>query len=603
MKSFKRYNFLILVFCIMFSISCDDYLITSSNSKFTEETAFENLDFATKQVYGAYERLTQLYDYYLIFFKLDSDIEHSYGANDGARIEIAHMASSPGNSILKQMWTLLYQTIERSNIAIDNLPKSDLWTGEYSKEAKRLYGEALTIRALCYYELVTLWGDVPFVTESAQAGNNFYVSKTDRDEIYEALIKDLNEAEQYVPWISEARTAERVTKGFVKGLKARLAMSYSGYSLRNKTHETKRGRNWEEYYQIARKECRELIESNKHSLNPDYQQIFRNIHAYKQDLQFGEILFEIAFGRMFSGRVAQSFGMRFRTTPADPKYGRATGEINTNIYYYYSFDRNDLRRNTNVELYDYNNASNLSKQWPVSNAFSLTPSKWRRSWITPLMGGDLKEVTKTGVNWPVMRYTDVILMFAEAENEINGPTQSAKDALKSVRKRAFSPELWPQKVEQYVDSVSQNKELFFKAIVDERSWEFGGELIRKYDLIRWNLLGDKLEKMRDVIDNIVNRPNDPPYNFVPTYLFWKHKSDNETIEILNPDYRLPDNAIEGYTRTVWFSGLSRGAINTAYDFFDRVANGYDKDKNNHLYPIHNDLIVSSNGALSNDQIP
>lgn len=604
MKQSKILKFLIFVVCIFICTSCKDFLQTKSNSKFTEKSIFDNLDFATKEIYGIYTNLTEgdLYDYNLLFFKCDNDIECTFAVNDGARNSLAHYAGDAGSSLIKQTWTRFYQTIERANVAIDDLPKGALWDGEYSEQAHRLYGEALTLRAQCYYELVSLWGDVPFVIKSAQAGDNFFLPKTNRDEIYEYLINDLLEAQKYVPWMSDTKTAEKINKGFIKGLRARMALAYAGYSLRNKTFETKRGRHWEEYYKIANQECKEIMASGKHQLNPSFEQIFRNIHSYTQDVQYGEVLFEIAYGRLISGRVAQTIGMQFATSPADPKYGRAASEIAVNMHYYYTFDRADKRRNTSVELFNYGSTSYPSMQRPIGIT-GFRPSKWRRSWINPSMGGGLKDVQYTGVNWPIMRYTDVVLMFAETENEINGPTLLAKDALISVRKRAFPQEVWQDKVIHYVDSVSENKDKFFNAIVDERAWEFGGEMVRKYDLVRWNLLGDRLDRMKTITDNILNRPNDPPYNFVPTYLYWKYKSDNETIEFLNPDYRLPNTTMAGYTRAGWFASMTAASITSFYNNFNLVGNGYNKAKNNHLYPISNDLIVASNGSLSNDQLP
>lgn len=93
-----------------------------------------------------------------------------------------------------------------------------------------------------------------------------------------------------------------------------------------------------------------------------------------------------------------------------------------------------------------------------------------------------------------MRYADVLLMYAEAENELNGPTDEAKNALKKVRERAFRGAAnKAEKVDTYVDNLG-SKEQFFKAIVDERAWEFGGENIRWKDLVRWNLYNQVLYK-------------------------------------------------------------------------------------------------------------
>lgn len=112
----------------------------------------------------------------------------------------------------------------------------------------------------------------------------------------------------------------------------------------------------------------------------------------------------------------------------------------------------------------------------------------------------------TGINWPVLRYADVLLLLAEAENEINhAPTSQAKEMLKQVRQRAFiNAENQAEKVDNYVNSLATYDD-FKQAIIKERAWEFGGENIRKFDLIRWNYysnaIADAIEWMRDVAIN------------------------------------------------------------------------------------------------------
>ncbi|MCD7972880.1 MAG: RagB/SusD family nutrient uptake outer membrane protein [Candidatus Azobacteroides sp.] len=583
--------------------SCDDILDTDSNSVFTEETVFKNYDFALKAVNGIYAEFMSVYMYgnNLIFFKLGNDIEVRTGALNGERVDLAQYAADPGNSALAPAYRRFYQSIERANICIEGLPKSPVWTGDYAKEARVLYAEAVALRAFCYSELISFWGDVPFKTKPTQAGDNFYLPKTDRDEMYEYLIQDLRDIQDDIPWMNTS--AERVTKGFVKGLRAKMALAYAGYSLRNGTLETRRGRHWEEYYKIANQECFELIESGVHKMNPDYENIFRLLHTYAQDASNKEILWELAFGRGSSGRLAQAFGMTFSTNPADPKYGRAVAEPSVPFSYYYSFDPTDLRRSVNVELYNYSDPAYPGQQ-RLGGATALKPCKWRRSWIVPNLGGDNRQMQATGVNFPVMRYTDVLLMFAETENEINGmPTEAAKDALRQVRERAFPREVWQEKVTDYINRVSGSKESFFNAIVDERAWEFGGELIRKNDLIRWNLLGEKVEKMKSDCWKILD--DHPDFSWVPDVIYWKYKNDNETLDILNPDYRWPEDeeAPEGYFSSVWGPAFSEANRIKLEDFLNECISGYRKEKNNHLFPLSATTITDSNGVLSNDQIP
>lgn len=600
MKKYINIIFIVtLSVTFTFIQSCEDFLTTRSESVFTEETAFTNLDFASKNVFGIYERLTHrdFYSYYEIFSRYDTDIEVEYRVSDGSQRAMNHYATVSEWGSLANMWDIRYETIERANICIDNLPNSPIWDGEFAGEARRLYGEAVTLRALTYFGLIKLWGDVPFTVKSTQAGDDIYLPKTDRDSIYEYLIQDLKDIEDFVPWMTE--TAERVNKSFVKGLRARMALTYSGYSLRNKTLETRRGRNWQEYLKIANQECLEIIESGRHNLNPSFENIFKTLSAYSQDLTNKEVLFEIPHGRMVNGTLGSYFGMRF---PSDnSKYGRSSNQCKIPISYYYSFDRADKRRDVSVELFEYNIES--VQILSTNRGNTLTPSKWRKSWINPSMGGDYRSNMYPGINFPEMRYADILLMYAETENELNnGPTQGAKNALSLIRNRAFPESTWSTEVVGYIDSISTNKEDFFNAIVNERAWEFGGEFIRKNDLIRWNILGPKIRQMKDEVTKIIN--NDPEYaNLVPDYIFWRYEDDNETLDILNPDYRLPSTQIPGYTRTSWFPIMSESNKNTVIGELNNIASGYEEQKNNHLNPLPSGIIAASQGVLTDDQIP
>jgi hypothetical protein len=600
----RKYIITVVIATLIISaISCKDYLKVQSNSSFTETTSFSNLDFAAKAVNGIYANLANywLYGVMHIWTSCDNDIEFATWINDAGDNSLAHYTADDGSTRVLNIWNTYYQTIERANICIDNLPVSPIWDGPQASQAHYLYGEAVTLRAMCYYDLIQYWGDVPFKTKSTQSGDQFNLPKTDRDSIYEHIVKDLFKVEDYVPWMAEVGTAERITKGFVKGLRARIALAYAGFSVRNKTFETRRGKNWLDYYKIANKECKEIMENGQHKLTPDFSNIFKTLHAYGQNTAYKENLFEIAFGRLYSGRYCYTIGMPFCTSPQDPKYGMSNPAVGTSPYYYFSFDTKDKRRNVSVEAYNYGNKNFLSKQ--VLNGtyignFSLC--KWRKSWITPTMGGGQAGVLLTGVNFPVMRYADVVLMYAETENEINGPTQAAQDALALIRERAFPADQWSTKVFDYISFVSSSKQSFFNAIVDERAWEFGGELIRKYDLIRWNLLGAKVQQFRDGSLAIID--GDPKYSNVPTSVFWKYKDDGETLDILNSDYRLPNVDIPGYTRTSsWIVGNPYVRSSTVDIINNRIANGFKTAKNNYLYPIHKDIINTSNGVLNNDQ--
>jgi len=574
--------------------SCEEYLEPSSCSEYTEDMVFSNLDFAEKAVNAIYAVLTEdiLYSYNMGWYKCDADIEFSITVSSNSIFDVAHLTTSEDNSEIYYAWTKYFLGIEKASLCIKHLPESDMWTDETDSEtAKRLYAEAVVLRAYLYFDCIRYWGDVPFSTEP-QDEEDLYSYKVDRDSIYEYLIQDIKDVEDYLPWLSDYKNSRRVTKGFAKGLRARMALAYAGYSLRNNTFETRRGRYWEDYYVIANEECKELIESGEHSLNPSYEAVFKNLHEYTLDLTYNEILFELGMMPLNGGRfLACACGMY----STGNTYGACWGNIRTTPVYYYSFGNDDERRQLNCALYYYNDAKQT-----IINPYSLFyTSKWRRCWLD--MGGAYASNQRLGINWPLMRYSDILLMYAETENEINnGPTDAAKNALAEVRKRAFDEENWDADVTEYIDSISSSKDDFFNAIVDERAWEFGGEFLRKDDLIRWNLYGDKIEEMKEEFVKIIDGTSKYSYK-IPDYIFYTN--DGNDLIILNPDYRMSDASVDGYTKLSWFPLLSETTKQSHLNNLNKASSGYNSEKNNHLIHMDASTISSSNGYLSNDQIP
>jgi len=629
-----------IISLVVFSFSCNDFLLTESKSNFTEDVVFTSIDFAEKAILGCYAEMAAnsvLGRSFVPFFNSDTDTEMLTGDETAERRHVPRYTANEGNNTLSEPWNSLYKIVERANICLENLkPGSYLREGNFSREAERLWGEAITLRAWAYYELMTNWGDVPWCGESFKEGVPFYKPKTDRDSIYEVLIGELKEAEKYVPWMRQIGTTERINKGYIKGLRTMMAMQYAGYALRNGTLETRRGRNWQEYYRIARDESRELIESGQHRLHPGYETFFRMLHEYKMDLTYGECLWEYPFGRGYTGQIA--YYVSLSVAGANPKFGVTAGEVGTSAWSYYSHDRKDLRRNTNVELYRWTETTTVTPstyQQSVlpQNATAFKLCKFRKTWIDPPMNGAEGEIFFTGVNWPLMRYADVLLLFAEAENEVEGyPTDDAQEALKMVRRRAFKEEDWLEKVDEYVADVSVDKETFFNAIVDERSWELMGEFKRKKDLVRWNLLGEKLNKVREECRKMTDFNTEAfkaEYkDLIPEHIYWYlDPGDNETVIIYNPDfpalndaginfnnaaafgtwyqqagYVIPAGAV--WQRTNWIPLLYSNAnqLPNFEDFVSRIGYGFNPAKNNHLVPIHITAIEESRGYLTNDQI-
>ena len=334
--------------CLASLSSCKKYFDEKNNSTLSQEAVFSSAAYCDNAVTGIYamligdngygSRIATLYPMTTDEFRTSG----SYSPLD--RRGISMYGAAPGNSDLLAPFLQLYKGIERANICIKFIPQSALYTGGTQAEQAmlhRLYGEALTLRAQFYHELIRNWGDVPFQQVPAADLSDPYLPKTDRDSIYNQLLADLKVASALVPWRSQSVGGFRVTKAFVKGLRARIALARGGYSLRRGGSEygqmMARRSDYREYYQIARDECYDIMQSGEHALNPVYENIFRSIHGTRLDAT-NEIIMEVgAFGgnAATDSKLGYYNGLRHN---AASKYGQGGGGVLGIPTYFYEFD-------------------------------------------------------------------------------------------------------------------------------------------------------------------------------------------------------------------------------------------------------------------------
>ena len=576
---------LVLGVILLIIPACDDYFERDPVSSFAPVNVFTNADYTRQTIIGIYQLMTRDEGYskrISMYYGVDTDIAMCSGSDlDNGRRDIARYTCSPGNEEIEKPWNNLYKGIERANICIANIPESPLYnngTEEEQSDMKRMHGEALTLRALHYYELVRNWGDVPFVTIPSKAGDDFNRPKTDRDTIYKNIINDLLLAETLVPWRSEVALDERITKGTVKGLLARICLARGGYSLRRESNQMERRNDYLDYYRIARDQCREIILSGEHSLNPDYEDVFRTHCEGALDTEYGESMWEVAMGLGVSGEVCYYIGSK---SDDDSRYGKGNPGLLALPTYYLSFDSLDKRRDVTIAIYEID-GDNMR----LLRSFSdINMAKWRREWMDPLNPGTAKY---TGVNWVLMRYSDVLLMFAEAENELNqNPTAEAIYAFRLVRERAFNPD------EDKMPQIPTDYQGFFNALVQERAWELGGECLRKFDLIRWNLVEAKIAEMKDNMNKLYN--NEPPYENIPKIVVWRN--EGEELDILNLFTPMDSAALADRDMEYW-PNETQWADNILPDYVDLIARFFTPDSRE-LLPIHN-KIIDANNRLQND---
>ena len=583
-----RTNKLILMVIVMSIItisSCKKYLDQQPTTSFGTDFVFNSIPNAYKALAGVYSRLSGDQGYGIrlsLYYTVDNDeVQGPTGASDNDRRDIARYAATAGNAQINSPFLQLFQGIEFANICIANIPAMSQYSG--SKQLQRMYGEALTLRAQFYFEAIRNWGDLPanFQPAAVVALSNPLPTRVDRDTLYNHILNDLLIAESVVPWRSELAAIgdpldERITKGTVKALRARIALFRGGYSLRNATATMSRTSDYLTYYQIASSECLDIINSGQHALNPSYKSLWKdNVCAHTQADSYGELMFQV--------------GATGNTGVEDTKLGyyngptvNALGNKSINILptYFYLFDSTDLRRDVTCAPYIVT-ADAVTKTPQVITA--INDGKYRRDWITNPVISPTSAVQYLSLKWQILRYSDVLLMYAEADNEINNaPSAAGYNAINMVRRRGYGQSI--SATNPTVDLPSGlSHDAFFAAIMKERSLELGAEGIRKYDLIRWNLLGTTLANTKTALTNMSNLV--APYNKLPVSMFYitGTKADDGTIWKNSLYNTAPSSTPTGTTKITWM-GVA-GTANAIYaTALSRFATGYTANKSE-LLPI------------------
>lgn len=585
--------------------SCKKFLDTNSRSTFTKDEVFATVEDANNALNGVYALFNQ--DAYTSRvsnnFAGNTDVEVGPvgAAPDNTRRDIWSFEATPSNTDLLTVWNNAYAAINRANDVIEGVDASVIKSEAAMQQIK---GEALVLRAYWYYLLVNHWGDVPFYNTSTKAGDNFYKPKTGRDTILTALINDLKGIEASMKWAEQLDFGvERINREFTLGMIARLSLMRGGYWL-YPDMTMRRKDDYLTYIETANTYAKKLVQLKPRAL-PDFATVFENINKSVKAVN-SDVLYEVAFQPTF-GDVGWSIGVG--VAAGTHPYGSTTIQMNLTPSYYHSFDTTDLRLPATCSIISYNDTLG---QVPVA-VTSITINKWNRL----LVGGGLGSASAkgTGINWPVMRYSDVLLMLAESENELQGPNATAQDALRTVRRRAFAASQWADKVETYITSVSGSKQDFFNAIVNERAWEFGGEFLRKYDLERWNIYGKKIAETRTMLTQMgLDAFNGTgTYAHLADYLYYKRAGKN--INFLNrylrvspppPVVNVPatgDNP-NGYLRHTWLRGLYNTTTTGPADYILRQWRGYTDNSGatpvRYILPIHNSIITASLGTLKNE---
>ncbi len=412
---------------------------------------------------------------------------------------------------IRNAWDHNYAAIDFANQVIKGLESQPLF--QQGDEAYlQIYGEAKCLRAYRYFLLCNFWADVPFATEPTTHDNRNDGGRIDKNIIYSYLIQDLINCEEDMQWAEKIST-EYMNREFALGFIAKLAMFRAGYSMQKDgtmdrcrisdkidpvvyTDENgveKTAQSNDDFYAVAQAYARKLINLKGRELSTDYKGIF-DAQINGASAPNGDVLYEVAYVPNAGGDIGWCHGLSVENSSK----GSGTTYTTMAAPYALSFDPEDQRYPVTCANYRWVNDNKQN----ATNGWSIEPAKWCR------MDLDVTSVKDkgTGINDPLLRYSDVMLLLAEADNELNhAPTAEAKEMLRKVRARAFAKSSKSgEKVDAYVNNLTSYED-FKDAIRKERAWEFGGERLRKFDLVRWNYYSDAivntLESMRSMAVN------------------------------------------------------------------------------------------------------
>ncbi len=554
--------------CVSF-VHCDDYLNTSSPSN-TDD------DFVTSSVSETFKTLSWCYANYR-----QNCVVGLYSWNDpiGSDIEMYPEATSTNNinaimeserlpvDVLKDPFNNLYSTLARaSKIAGLIAEKSEYQAAVASGKANdwtQLYGEAVTMKALCYFNLVKHFGDVPYGYENSYVDD---YSLSSRFDIYDRIIEILKEAEPLMYKLGEGGiTAERFSRTFANALIGQVALHAGGYqtirtdagSLYGDIQFTSKGKeeynckyarrtDYLDYYRIAEqylqaaithKGSAYLITSDERSYaNNPFQRHFQ----YMQDLKVSpESLFEV--GNIQGGQSGQTTTSEYAYAFGRPSNGGGSNAAPCKAFaairiiptfYYGEFEDGDKRRDASITVTGSNGDGNeamLNFKPGSKLEGGISINKWDENRMNPPYSAAQRQ---SGINYPVLRMADVILMLAEVKAELGDDT-GALSLVNQIRERAFGNS------NHNISGLSG--EALKDAILQERKLELAGEGTRRWDLIRSGKFSEKAVAVRNEMKTMINNLRSKGYHqfangkIISNYIFTKN------VQLENPlTYDCPD---------------------------------------------------------------
>ena len=498
--------------------ACEDWLDMPSESKADSKSVFTTISRADMTVAGAYYYLhTQELGYQIL-----EGTDEGVSKESNSKYNVSNYDYTNLTGMLSNTYISMYKAIEYCNVALQNLPDVPVASDADQKHKDGLRGEALAVRAYAAWNLVRFYGDVPYTEEPTANLTTFESGRVSRDTIYDHAVRDLQEAVTLLPWRSESylTTPERFTKEAAYGILARVALYAASYSLRwdlstvpysastCKIAKRDDAARVNQLYQIAVDACKAVINHGDNQLLDNYDQLFRDI-ALKQYNK--ETMLEYGMYGAHSVDCRTGYTNGITGSGTSPVLGKPGSQMMAMPTFYFEYEEGDQRRDVSICNYALI-LSSSSDKYKMNTYAGMGVGKYRINWKAERGSTD----SRRDINWPLLRYADVLLMYAEALNELSGPTAEAVDAVKKVRTRAFRGD-----ANKAAAGIPTSKDAFRDFIIQERKLELSNEGLRKSDLTRWGIQYEYLQAEKAKLVQLAK--HEGKYANVAPY--WAYKLD------------------------------------------------------------------------------
>ncbi|MVM40915.1 RagB/SusD family nutrient uptake outer membrane protein [Spirosoma sp. HMF3257] len=448
-------------FALTSTVGCKEFLEEKAPSNLTPESFYTIPDHAESALASVYASLRFMGDGAGIFSSnwqllealtgtsttetaQNSDLNNLYGlVHDG---NTAHVV---------QYWNGLYRVIANANLVLDKVPGI---TPMDAAQKTKILGEARFLRASAYFTAVRLWGDIPLITKPQTAASaDFLPTRTSKEEVYKLIVEDLIAAEAAgLAWMD---VSGRVNLAAVKTQLAKVYLTMAGFPLSKGAS----------YYKLAADKALEVV--TYANANPSTINLFttyEDVHKESTENRV-EHLFQLQYNTLVAGNPMDNFYPNFKPVTYNGPGG--TGSSVPTAAFYNSYEKGDLRTKDQAG-YFYTTYFTNGNGAPFDLGAPYVFKHFNR---TANGTSGVAGSRQNNLNVPQIRFAETLLIFAEAQNEVGGPTQAAYDAMKRIRDRAT---LTTPALGTYTQAT------FREAVWRERWHELCYEQITWFDMVR-----------------------------------------------------------------------------------------------------------------------